>query len=189
MRKLIMWNLVTLDGMFEGQKSWDLDWHQSIWGPELEQLSIEQLGSADMLLFGRVTYEGMAAYWQTARGEVAEVADYMNKLPKVVFSRTLDRADWNNTRLIQDNAVEEVLALKQQGAGNLFIFGSAGLCSTFMKHGLIDEYRLAIAPLVMGGGSPLFKQSPDRLKLKLLEARPLGTGGVILRYAPERPTP
>ena len=90
MSKLIMWNLMTLDGFFEGAKSWDLDFHQLVWGDELEHLSIEQLRSADRLLFGRVTYEGMAAYWQTATGEVA---DFMNSLPKVVVSRTLERAD------------------------------------------------------------------------------------------------
>lgn len=134
-------SLLTLDGMFEGQKSWDLDWHQYVWGPELEQLSIEQLRSADLLLFGRTTYQGMASYWATAQGEVA---DFMNKLPKAVFSRTLGSADWKNTRLIRENAVQEVLTLKQHGAGNMFIFGSAGLSSTFIKHGLIDEYRLAI---------------------------------------------
>ena len=186
MRKLIMWNLLTLDGMFEGQKSWDLDWHQYVWGPELEQISIEQLRSADMLLFGRTTYLGMAAYWQTEQGEVA---DFMNTLPKAVFSRTLQSADWNNTRLIQHKAAQEVHRLKQEGTGNLFIFGSAGLSSTLIKHGLIDEYRLAMVPVVLGGGSPLFKPSPDRLKLKLIEARPLDSGCVILRYEPEQPIP
>ena len=87
MRKLIMWNLITLDGYFEGAKNWDLPWHEQVWGEELERFSLEQLESADMLLFGRVTYEGMAAYWQTAQGKIA---DYMNSLPKVVCSRTLD---------------------------------------------------------------------------------------------------
>src|ERR1700739_4646033 len=79
MSRLIMWNLLSLDGFFEGVKSWDLDFHQSVWGDELERLSLEQLRSADRLLFGRVTYEGMAAYWQTAKGEGA---DFMNRPPK-----------------------------------------------------------------------------------------------------------
>ena len=90
MTKLIMWNLLSLDGYFEGAKSWDLDFHQSVWGDELERLSLEQLSSADGLLFGRITYEGMAAYWQTATGEIA---DLMNRLPKVVV--------WTNTRTRQ----------------------------------------------------------------------------------------
>ena len=91
MRNLIMWNLVTLDGYFEGAKSWDLDWHNYAWGEELERFSIEQLKTIDALLFGRVTYEGMASYWTTAKGEVAESADAMNRIPKIVFSKTLAR--------------------------------------------------------------------------------------------------
>src|SRR5271169_5090342 len=90
MSRLIMWNLMTVDGCFEGAKSWDLAFHQAVWGPELEAFSIEQLRTADRLLFGRVTYEGMAAYWRTAQGEVA---DFMNRLPKVVFSTSLTRMD------------------------------------------------------------------------------------------------
>lgn len=183
MRQLIMWDLVTLDGMFEGPKSWDLDWHKYFWGPELEQISIEQLRSADLLLFGRTTYEGMVAFWQTAQGEVA---DFMNKLPKAVFSRTLARVDWTNTRLIQHDAAKEVLRLKQEGSGNMFIFGSAKLASTLIRHGLIDEYRLCLVPVVLGGGTPLFKPGLDRLRLKLIEARPLDSGCVILRYEPWR---
>jgi dihydrofolate reductase len=112
MRRLIMWNLLTLDGFFEGAASWDLDFHRDVWGGELERFSIEQLRTADMLLFGRVTYEGMAAYWQTAQGEDA---DLMNSLPKAVCSRTLGRAEWKNTKLIGGDAASEVLELKRQG--------------------------------------------------------------------------
>ncbi len=179
MRKLIMWNLVSLDGFFEGAKSWDLGWHESVWGDELERLSIDQLKSADMLLFGRVTYEGMAGYWPSAKGEVA---DRMNNIRKVVFSRTLEKASWNNTKLVKGNAAEEVAKLKEQSGKDLFIFGSANLSSTLMRHHLIDEYRLCLAPIVLGAGTPLFKASPETMKLKLIEARPLKSGGVILRY-------
>jgi len=183
MRKLIMWNMVTLDGFFEGPKSWELDWHNYVWGDELEQLSLEQLKAADMLLFGRVTYQGMAEYWTSAEGEIA---DFMNKVPKVVFSRTLEKAEWNNTRLVKANAEEEVARLKQQPGKDMLIFGSANLSATLMQNGLIDEYRLGINPIVLGGGNPLFKPSPHRMKMKLLEARPLKSGCVILRYKPER---
>jgi len=179
MRKLIMWNLVSLDGFFEGAKSWDLGWHESVWGDELERLSIDQLKSADMLLFGRVTYEGMAGYWPSAKGEVA---DRMNNIRKVVFSRTLEKASWNNTKLVKGNAAEEVAKLKEKNGKDLFIFGSANLSSTLMRHHLIDEYRLCLAPIVLGAGTPLFKASPETMKLKLIEARPLKSGGVILRY-------
>jgi dihydrofolate reductase len=182
MRNLVMWNLVTLDGFFEGQKSWDIDWHESVWGEELKQLAKDQLRSADLLLFGRVTYQGMAGHWPSATGEVA---DLMNNISKVVFSRTLETADWNRTRLVREHAEAEVARLKQQPGKDMFIFGSANLCSTLMPHGLIDEYRLCLAPVILGNGHPLFKPSPHTMKMKLLEARPLASGGVILRYQPE----
>jgi dihydrofolate reductase len=182
MRKVIMWNLVTLDGFFEGPKSWDLDWHEYVWGEELERLSLEQSKSIGMLLFGRVTYEGMAGYWQTQKGEIA---DFMNEVPKVVFSRTVSKAEWNHTRLVRGQAEEEVIRLKKQPGKDLFIFGSANLSSTLTQAGLIDEYRLCVAPVVLGGGNPLFKPSPARLKLKLLEAKPLKSGGVIVRFQPD----
>jgi dihydrofolate reductase len=178
-----MWNLVSLDGFFEGAKSWDLGWHDSVWGEELERLSIDQLKSADMLLFGRATYEGMASNWPSAKGEVA---DLMNQIRKVVFSRTLEKASWNNTRLVKGNAEEEVAKLKKQPGKDLFIFGSANLSTTLIRHRLIDEYRLGLAPIVLGRGTPLFKTSPETMKLKLLEAKPLKSGGVILRYEFER---
>ncbi len=181
MRKVIMWNMVTLDGFFEGPKPWDIDWHEAVWGEELEQFSLEQSKEMDLLLFGRRTYEGMAAYWSNATGEIA---DFMNTMPKVVFSRTLETAGWNNSRLVRGDAHEEVRKLKQQPGKHIFIFGSADLCATLTEHRLIDEYRLGLTPVVLGDGNSLFKASPERLNLKLLEARPLRSGAVILRYAP-----
>ncbi len=182
MRNLIMWNLVTLDGFFEGPKSWDLDWHNTVWGDELEQLSIDQLKAADTLLFGRVTYEGMAAYWQTAQGVVA---DLMNGIAKVVFSRTLDKADWNNTQLVKADAGPVVVRLKELPGKDMLLFGSANLAASLTQSGLIDEYRLCVAPVVLGAGNPLFKSSGLKLPMKLLEARTLRSGAVILRYQPE----
>jgi len=184
MRKLIMWNMVTLDGFFEGSKSWDLDWHNYVWGDELEKLSLDQLKTADMLLFGRITYEGMAAYWSTAQGEVADVADLMNNLPKVAFSRTLEKADWKNTTLVREKAEQFVADLKRQPGKDLFIFGSATLCSSMMQAGLIDEYRLGLNPLLLGGGTPLFKPGATQHRMKLLEARALKSGVILLRYEP-----
>ncbi len=179
MRQLIMWNLVTLDGYFEGPKPWDLEWHNYAWGEELKQLSLEQARSIGMLLFGRRTYEGMAAYWPSVEGATAA---FMNTVPKVVFSRTLETAGWKNARLVTDDAAEEVTKLKQEGGKDLYIFGSADLSATLTRHGLIDEYRLALTPLVLGEGNPLFKPTPQRLPLRLVEARPLKSGCVILRY-------
>src|SRR6266446_1826379 len=171
MTKLIMWNLISLDGFFEGAKNWDLDFHQSVWGDELESLSLEQLSSAGGLLFGRITYEGMAAYWKTATG-------------KIVVSRTLERANWTNTKLIGGNVVAEIQKLKQQGNGNTFVFGSANLSATLLEHALFDEYRIAIAPVLLGRGKPLFPPNSHRLNLKLLDSRILSNGCVILRYGP-----
>ena len=182
MRKLIMWNLITLDGYFEGEKNWDLSWHEQVWGEELEQFSLDQLQSADMLVFGRVTYEGMASYWQTATGAIA---DYMNSLPKVVCSRTLQTADWVNTRIVNDNVAQELASLKQQGNGNMFIFGSADLSKTLINEKLFDEYRIAIAPVIHGRGRLLFSGELTPQGLQLLEARPLSSGCTILRYQAE----
>jgi dihydrofolate reductase len=182
MSRLIMWNLLTLDGFFEGATSWDLSWHERVWGEELESISLEQLHTADRLLFGRVTYEGMAEYWRSAEGEIAAL---MNGLPKVVFSRTLERADWSNTTLVRDDAVGEVSRLKRAGDGNTFVFGSGDLSATLTRHGLFDEYRLALAPLAIGSGKTLFGRDLSELKLRLLEARPLSSGAVILRYVPD----
>lgn len=182
MRKLIMWNLVTLDGFFEGPKSWEIDWHEYVWGEELEQYAIEQSKSTDMLLFGRVTYEGMAGYWPPQTGEIA---DFMNGIPKVVFSRTLEKANWNNSRLVRGEAVDEIAQLKQQPGANMFVFGSANLSASLTEHGLFDEYHLCVVPVLLGNGNPLFKTRPERQRLKLLEARPLQTGGVVLRYQSE----
>jgi dihydrofolate reductase len=183
MSKLIMWNLLTLDGYFEGAKSWELDWHEYVWGEELERLSIEQLRSAERLLFGRVTYNGMAAYWSTAQGEIA---DLMNNIPKMVFSRTLEKVDWANTTLVKENAAATVRDLKKQGDRDIFVFGSADLSASLMKDDLFDEYRLGITPVVLGNGKPLFAKSLTRRTLKLLEARPLASGCVILRYGKDK---
>lgn len=181
MGKLVMWNLVTLDGYFEGTKKWDLDFHNIVWGDELERLSTEQLNQCNALVFGRVTYEGMAAYWAK---ETGTIADFMNAIPKIVFSRTLDKADWNNTRVAKDNIAEEVASLKRSQKDS-YIFGSADLSATLTKRGLIDEYRLCVVPILLGEGTPLFKTNPAQMKLQLLNAQALKNGGIILRYKPD----
>ncbi len=127
MRRLVMWNLQTLDGYFDGARPWDLDWHIAAWGAELEQFSLEQGKSIGTLLFGRATYQGMAEHWTKAKGPIA---DFMNAVPKVVFSRTLRVAEWKNTRLVQTDAADEVARLKREPGKDLFIFGSAALSPT-----------------------------------------------------------
>jgi dihydrofolate reductase len=180
MRRVIVWNMVTLDGYFEGPQPWEIDWHEDVWGEELERFSLDQAQEVGMLLFGRKTYEGMAGYWQTATGEVAK---FMNSIPKVVYSNTLETAEWSNTRLVKGSAEEEVARLKQEPGKDLFIFGSANLIGSLTKQGLVDEYRIGLNPLVLGGGTPMFKPIGERMRLKLLEARPMQSGVVLLRYA------
>lgn len=180
MRKLIAWNVMSLDGMFEGKEPWALDFHGLVWGEELEALSKQQLAELDYLLFGRRTYEGMAAYWMK---ETGEIADGMNGLKKLVASRTLQSATWNNSQLIEGDVGAAVKALKAEGDGPIYVFGSADLLSTLIAEGLVDEYRICIAPVLMGYGNPLFKPAAKQTHLKLLEARALTNGGVLLRYA------
>ncbi|QWG19223.1 dihydrofolate reductase family protein [Bradyrhizobium sediminis] len=179
MAKLIMWNLMTLDGFFEGPNR-DISWHEDVWGEELEALSIEQLKSAGGLMFGRVTYELMANYWPNAAGEVA---DFMNASPKYVFSRTLAKSDWNNTQAFGVDLPGAVARLKRESAKDIFLFGSADLSASLIPHGLIDEFRIALNPVILGGGTPLFKPG-ERVKLRLIDSRAHSTGVVILRYEP-----
>lgn len=174
-----MWNIITLDGYFEGNKNWDLSSHSVIWGQELEKLSIEQLNSADYLVFGRVTYEGMAAHWTNEKGEIA---DLMNKIPKLVFSKTLKTADWNNTTLIRENASAEIKKIKEEGDRDMYVFGSANLSETFVNDNLFDEYRIGISPVILGSGRPLFGQGISTKNLCLISTQQLSTGGVVLKY-------
>jgi dihydrofolate reductase len=179
MRKLITWNMLSLDGYFEGPEKGNIDWFR--FDEDLEKYVLESHESAGTLLFGRVTYEGMAAYWQTAEGRIA---DFMNNVPKLVFSRTLTAADWNNTTLIKENVAGEVAKLKEQPGGDIFVFGSADFTSTLINCDLIDEYRFGINPVLLGSGVPFFKGGAEKQNLKLVEAKPFNSGLVILHYTP-----
>ncbi len=172
---------MTLDSYFEGDQHWDLSFHERVWGEELERISIEQLHAADYLAFGRVTYEGMAAYWANETGEIAEL---MNSIPKLVFSRTLKTADWNNSRLIREHASAEMEKLKMEEGKDIYVFGSANLSETFIHDNLFDEYRICIAPVILGGGRPLFAKAETPKHLSLETIVLLKTGGVILKYRP-----
>ncbi len=182
MGKLIMWNVVTLDGYFEGEKPWELSFHEIVWGPELERFCLEQLSSTSYLVFGRCTFEGMAAYWKTAEGENRKIADFMNGLPKIVCSRRLNSVDWNNSTLVKENVVEEIGKLKAKSNKDLYVFGSANLSETLIEANLFDEYRICIAPVVTGRGTYLFPRGLPEKKLSLISSQPLLTGGVILKY-------
>jgi dihydrofolate reductase len=182
MSKLIIWNVMSLDGAFEGRTPWDLSMHETVWGPELKALSDEQLAESAVLLFGRKTYEGMRDYWTTATDPEAPA---MNNAAKVVISSTLRKADWNNSRI--GRSLDDVVTLKRDaGDKNIFVFGSAELTSSLREAGLIDEYRICVAPLLLGntGGAAMFKPTNDRQRLDLIKTEPIGGGGVLLFYKP-----
>lgn len=181
MRKIVVWNIMTLDGYFEGTSPWELPFHNVVWGEELEALSLAQGEELGTLLFGRKTYEGMASYWTK---ETGPIADMMNNSQKAVASRTLKEATWNNSRLLEGDVVAAVERLKREPGKDIFVFGSADLLDTLLAHGLVDEYRLCIAPVVLGAGNPLFKPGRE-LAMKLTQTTTLKNGGVILRYLPQ----
>lgn len=184
MRKAIMFNLITVDGYFEGVNKWDIDWHQV--DDEFNQFSIDQLNLSGGLIFGRVTYQGMAAYWPTPTAIQNDpiVAGLMNTIKKYVFSRTLEKIEWSNSQLIKGDAVTELKKLKEQPGNDLYIFGSANLSSTFTKNGLIDEYRLMVNPIVLGKGVPIFDSNQGILKLNLINLKTFRNGNVLLYYQP-----
>ena len=177
--------MVTLDGFFDGPNR-DISWHNV--DAEFNEFAIEQTGSVGALLFGRVTYELMASFWPTTFALETDpiVADLMNRLPKLVFSTTLAKADWNNTRLIKDHVAEEISQLKQQPGKDLALFGSANLMSALMKLDLIDEHRIMVNPVILGSGTPLFKRAENKQNLKLINTRIFGNGNVLLFYQPDR---
>ena len=187
MRKVILSNMVTLDGFFEGPNK-ELDWH--IVDEEFNKYAIDLLSNVDALLFGRVTYQLMADYWpaeatntSTSKDDL-EIADKMNNLSKIVFSKTLQEVKWNNSRLVKENIAEEISKVKQQPGKDMVIFGSGSIVSTFMQHGLIDEYRIIVNPIVLGNGNPLFKGINGKQNLKLLNTKVFDSGLVILFYEP-----
>ena len=182
MRKLIVWNLMTLDGYFEGRKPWELDFHMLAWGDELEAYSLGLGAEGDLLVFGRKTYEGMAAYWPTAP-ETPAIAAYMNGVEKLVASHTMTAAAWNNSSVTAD-PVAELTALKRQAGKTIFVFGSADLVDTLAKAGLVDEYRICLVPVVLGAGTAHFKPADAPRPMRLLDSRPLENGALILRYEP-----
>lgn len=181
MSRLIMWNLITLDGMFDGPQPWELPFHQYAWGDELERFSLEQAEEVGALVFGRRTYEGMAAHWTTTTGEIA---DFMNAVPKYVASRTLKSADWTNSTLIEGDIGTAIRELKGRAGKDLFVFGSADLSDTFIREGLFDEYRIGLVPATQGDGRPLFAPESPPLQLELVQARPLGSRCLLMRYRP-----
>jgi dihydrofolate reductase len=183
MRKVTVFNFVTLNGYFEGPKK-DISWHRH--GAEENAYSIEALKSGNTLLFGRVTYELMASYWQTPMAIKNDpvVAEGMNNAEKIVFSRKLKKVEWNNTRLVKNDVKKEIRKMKQQPGKDMALLGSGNIATQLAEQGLIDEYQIMVDPVVIGNGTPLFKNIKHKLDLKLTSTRIFQSGVVLLCYQP-----
>lgn len=184
MRKLVVFNSVTLDGYFSGVNG-DLSWAKDRPDPEWNAFVAENAKGGGVLVFGRITYELMKSYWPTpeARKNMPVVAERMNNLPKVVFSRTLDTASWNNTRLVKSNLAEEIRHMKEEAGEGMTIMGSGTIVSQLSQEGLIDEYQIVVTPVVLGEGRTMFDGIREKLNLKLTKSRAFGNGNVFLRYS------
>ncbi len=181
MRKLFLFMMVTLDGFFAGPDG-ALDWHNV--DDEFNEFADKQLDEVDALLFGRETYQGMAEYWTTPAAKESDpiIANKMNSLPKVVFSRTLEKAEWENSRLVSEHIGEAVADLKRQEGRDLAILGSSDLATSLLEMHLLDELRIMVNPIVLGEGKQLFAGIHGQLPLKLLDTRAFRSGNVLLRY-------
>jgi dihydrofolate reductase len=183
MRKIVLLLNMSLDGFFEGPRH-ELDWHRV--DDELHQHFNDVLGAMSTFLDGRVTHEMMAAFWPHADEDPAndapmrEFARIWREMPKVVYSRTLQHADWNAT-IAREVVPAEIHKLKAEPGGDMAV-GGANLAATFTRHGLIDEYRVYVQPVILGAGNPLFPPSETRLPLSLIETRRFANGVVLLRY-------
>jgi dihydrofolate reductase len=184
MRRLSVFNQVSIDGYFtdtNGDMSWahkrDAEW---------TSFGAENASGGGVLVFGRITYDLMASFWPTPQAfEVNPVvAERMNYLPKIVFSRTLDKAPWNNTSLIKGNIVEAMRKLKAEPGPDMVIMGSGSIVSQFTDARLIDEYQVVVNAIVLGGGRTMFGGIKERMSLGLRKTRTFSNGNVVLWYAP-----
>jgi dihydrofolate reductase len=185
MRKLIVSEFVTLDGVMEAPGGEEghphTGWVFDFMGPEQMKYKLDEVLEAEAQLIGRVTYESFADAWPAREGEFA---DKMNAMPKYVVSTTLTEPEWNNTTVIAGDVVEEVTKLKEGEGGPILVAGSRTLVHSLMPHGLIDEYRLMIFPVVLGSGARLFPETPDKTVLTLADTQTFPSGVVVHTYRP-----
>jgi len=186
MQKLTVFNHVSLDGYFvdaAGSMHWA---HAGMLDPEWNAFVAENATGDGALVFGRVTYDLMASYWPTpmAKQNDAHIADRMNTLPKIVFSRTMDKASWNNTKLVKGDLAAEVRNLKQESGDGMVILGSGSVVSQLAEAGLIDAYQFVVNPIILGKGRTMFEGVKDKLDLKLTKTRAFGNGNVFACYEP-----
>lgn len=184
MSKLIVFNSVTADGYFTGPGG-DMSWaHQD--DAEWNAFVADNAKGDCVMVFGRITYEMMASWWPTPKAikSMPAVAERMNSAPKVVFSKTLDEAAWNNTRLVTGDLVAEIRKMKKAPGPDLMIFGSGTIVAQLAQKGLIDEYQIALNPTVLGRGRTMFEGVKKKLDLKLATTRTFANGIVFLCYEP-----
>lgn len=181
MAKLSSFTFITLNGFYKGSNE-DITWHKQHY--QEPGFAAENLKSENILLFGRKTYDMMAFYWTSpmAKQNDPVVAEGMNTAEKIVFSRSMEKADWNNTRLVKDDMLGEVRRLKESSSKNLTILGSGSILSQLADEDIIDEYLFMLDPVAIGDGSPVFKDIREELHLQLVDTRALKTGVVLLRY-------
>lgn len=182
MRKIIVSEFLTLDGVMESPDKWQPSY---VSDDVAETIQTQILGYGAMLL-GRVTYEEFTAYWPLQTNNEFGIANKLNSMPKFVVSSTLEKAEWNNSTLIQENVLEGITRLKQQGDGDIQLTGSATLVQALMQSDLIDEFRFLVHPIVMGSGKRLFKDGMDTKALKLIESSTFSSGVVALTYQPDK---
>jgi dihydrofolate reductase len=176
MRKLVLKMEVSLDG-FVGTPDGDVEWIFGSFDDEFRDYEVDLLWQAGVHIMGRVTYGDMTAHWPTSQEPFAPP---MNEIPKVVFSRTLEEANWPDSSIASGDLAEEVARLKEQPGKNILAHGGAGFAQALSRAGVVDEYRLHVHPVVLGSGLPLFA---DHVDLKLVSARSFPAGTVALTYA------
>jgi dihydrofolate reductase len=183
MRRLAVFNQVSLDG-YIADAGGDMSWaHKN--DPEWNAFAAENAGGGGMLLFGRITYDLMAGYWPTpaARQAMPAVAEGMNRMPKIVFSRTMKQASWQNTTLVKGDIAAAVRKMKQEPGAGMVILGSGSIVSQLTQAGLIDEYQMVVNPVVLGKGKTMFEGVNENVTLKLTSTRAFNNGNVVLSYA------
>jgi dihydrofolate reductase len=192
MRMLRVIEFLSLDGVMQAPGSPEEDteggfrhggWQRPYFDEVLGASAAEGMAATDSYLFGRKTYEKMAAYWPTAPDD-DPYAQHLNSTPKYVASRTLQDVAWENSTLIAGEAAEEVAKLKEQPGKNIAVLGSSDLVQTLIDHDLVDEYFLAVFPIVLGSGKRLFREADEVRRLSLVDSKTTGTGGLILTYRP-----
>jgi len=179
MRKIVAGLFVSLDGVMESPERW----HFPYFNDEMGEAVGSQMAEADTMLLGRRTYQEFAGYWADKTSDVP-FADQMNDTPKLVASTTLDAVEWRNSTLIKGNVAEELTRLKQQPGKNISISGSATLVRSLLRDGVLDELRLLVHPIVVGGGRRLFEGMSDQIPLRLVDAKTFSTGVLYLTYEP-----